>query len=136
MTETHTIHTLRDETHQSANLDQRIGQRVRHARRDRTLSIFELADKLNISAARLQKIELGQSWLSASLLVRVGQVLGRPTKYFFDDRQCPSSDVEPRQGALAIKQLISEQLEKIDSITDLKAICALTSLYARTETDI
>lgn len=60
----------------------RMGNKLRHLRKERGLTQVELASKLGISASYLNLIEHNQRNLTVSLLMRVGEVLNIPLQAF------------------------------------------------------
>ena len=72
---------VQDPTEQSLRLV--IGERVREARRQQSLTIVGLADRCDLSKGMLSKIENGQTSPSLATLVRLSDALSMPVTAFF-----------------------------------------------------
>src|SRR4051794_31379832 len=68
-----------------ANLKQRIGLRVRHARRERGLSQEQLAEKIERSVETVSLIERGQTLPALETLARVAIALGTQLREMFPE---------------------------------------------------
>jgi transcriptional regulator with XRE-family HTH domain len=67
----------------TAELDRRIGERVRTARLMKGVSQGYLGAELGITFQQVQKYEKGTNRVSASTLLRIAEVLGMDLLYFF-----------------------------------------------------
>lgn len=65
-------------------LNQLVGSRIRSLRRDRTLTLKQLANKTGVSISLISQIELGKSAASISTLHKLSTALGVPLSYMFD----------------------------------------------------
>jgi transcriptional regulator with XRE-family HTH domain len=74
-----------DAVSQSNRVDIHVGSRIALARIEAELSLDALADKLEINADELARIEKGAVRPSAGLLFDIGELLGKPLDYFFAD---------------------------------------------------
>ena len=63
-----------------------IGEKLRGARRQRHLSLRELARKSNISASMLSQIETGKAYPSVRSIYTIAEALGLPVDYFFPEQ--------------------------------------------------
>ena len=68
-----------------ASMDFRIGQRIRHARIDASITQQELGDLLGRSSQQVHKYEQGTNRVSAGTLFTIAQALGRSMDWFFLD---------------------------------------------------
>lgn len=66
-------------------IDVHVGKRVRVRRTILGMSQETLADALGITFQQVQKYEKGINRVSASRLFEIGQILGAPVSFFFDD---------------------------------------------------
>lgn len=61
-----------------------IGDRLRQSRRDRRLSLQQIADNAGISAATLSRIETGKQSLDVALFLRLAEILDTPPSNFLE----------------------------------------------------
>lgn len=66
-------------------IDVRIGGKIRAARKDLKYTIEELCNAIERSPQQLQKYETGQNRISATLLLKLSQLFGKPINWFFED---------------------------------------------------
>lgn len=62
-----------------------VGERLRRVRRERRLSLQQVAEQANISAATLSRIETDKQALDVSLLLRLAQILDCPAAVLVAD---------------------------------------------------
>ena len=67
-------------------LGQRVGERLRAARRNKNLSQKELGDLIGTSAQQILKYEKATDVPSLSRLVQLATALNTPLSFFFEDR--------------------------------------------------
>jgi len=77
----------------TSNLDAEIGRRLRQARLAENLTQDGLAQRLGISFQQVQKYENGSNRVSSSRLWAIGNALGLPITYFFEDLE--QTDISP-----------------------------------------
>ena len=65
-------------------INQLLGTRIRTLRRDRTLTLKQLANKTTLSVSLISQIELGKSAASVSTLRKLSTALGVPMSNLFD----------------------------------------------------
>lgn len=65
-------------------IDEHVGARIRHRRREVGISQSTLGEALGVSFQQIQKYETGANRVSASVLWRISQVLGVELSYLFD----------------------------------------------------
>lgn len=112
--------------------DVHVGWRIRQARMMLNLSQTTLAQSINISFQAVQKYERGGIRVSASRLVQLSRLLGKPLAYFFEGLEVP----EPMEGALA--ELIAAERDLLGAFRALqddelrRAILRLLRSMART----
>jgi CheY-like chemotaxis protein len=88
-------------------IDLFIGHKIRHFRTKKAWPLKVLADRLDISLQQVQKYELGQSRISASLLYKLGLIFDVTPGLFFDGFSTENSaqhlrDVEQHFNILII----------------------------------
>lgn len=77
-------------TFSEAQIQERVGARIRELRTAQRLTMAELAARSGISQGQLSKIETGKATLSIRTLSRLCEVLDRPLSYLFQsDREAP-----------------------------------------------
>jgi transcriptional regulator with XRE-family HTH domain len=67
-----------------------IGPKVRRLRHQAGLSLQQLAELSNVSAAAIHKIEQNGMVPTITTLLKVAAALGRPVSYFVDEEEVPS----------------------------------------------
>ncbi|MEO0606841.1 MAG: helix-turn-helix transcriptional regulator [Pseudomonadota bacterium] len=70
-----------------ASMDFRIGQRIRRARIDASITQQQLGDLLGRSSQQVHKYEQGTNRVSAGTLFAIAKALGHPVDWFFLDAQ-------------------------------------------------
>jgi transcriptional regulator with XRE-family HTH domain len=70
---------------QSSVVDQEVGARVRLRRKELGLSQQKLGTAVGVTFQQIQKYENGQNRIGAGRLHAIGQELGVPISYFFDE---------------------------------------------------
>lgn len=85
-----------------------VGKKIRELREKRGLEQLELADKINISQSKMNKIETGyQKRLEPEILKDIAKILGVTTDYLLDFTDEPTILInEPTRLDLKIKRLI------------------------------
>ena len=78
-----------------------IGDRLREARRQRRLSLQQVARSTGISAATLSRIETSKQSLDIQLLIRVAETLGASPADFLNGGDDPLRDLQRALGRLA-----------------------------------
>ena len=68
-----------------AQLNKRIGKRVRAERLQRDLTLQELSDRVGLSTSGLSQMELGKNAVSIWALVRIADSLGVHVSEFLSD---------------------------------------------------
>jgi transcriptional regulator with XRE-family HTH domain len=74
-----------------------LGERIKQRRKELKLSLRQLAEKVDLTASFLSKIELGQSSPSIDSLRKISQELGVPIFYFLVDEAARSPVVRADQ---------------------------------------
>lgn len=78
-----------------------IGEKLRSVRRQRRISLRELAEQANISASMLSQIETGKAYPSVRSIYNIAAALSLPVDYFFPDQDtisAPEPDHKPPQA--------------------------------------
>ena len=88
---------------QRSAVDGFVGQRLREARLLAGLSQSELGSRLGVTFQAVQKYESGENRLSASRLLAVAGLLGRPVSFFFDELSASGPGVDPT--GLTVKEI-------------------------------
>ncbi len=86
------------------SVSQRVGQRIRHVRQERGLSLAQLGGK-DLTRGFLSSVELGRSSISLQALALVARRLGVPIAYFVDDapeRPVSSTQLSVNHAAAAL----------------------------------
>lgn len=68
---------------QNSSFDLGIGQRIRMARVDASLTQSDLGNALGCSAQQIHKYESGSNRVSAGTLYFIAQIVGQPVQWFF-----------------------------------------------------
>ena len=76
-------------TTNSAPVDETIGQRIRTARVNASMTQVQLGEHLGCSSQQIHKYERGDNRVSAGTLFTIAQVLDYPVDWFFLDPQNP-----------------------------------------------
>ena len=111
-----------------------IGRRLRQLREASALSLEEVARRLKVDTARLQKCEAGIVRLSASELYRLTLIFNVPTHLFFEPQ--PTDD-DLRSQSLIQKDVSTLRAEllalvsQINSEPDLRALYVLAIQFQR-----
>lgn len=79
-----------------ADIDERIGARVRELRVERGLTLDGLARQADVSRAMLSRVERGESSPTAQLLVKICGGLGITPSLLFADAETPASPLSRR----------------------------------------
>lgn len=79
-------------------IDQHVGGRIAERRLAVGLSVESLAERVGVSAAQLRAYEAGQQRPAAAELLRLHEVLGVPTAYFFDGLAPDEDDMLAEQN--------------------------------------
>lgn len=88
---------------QRSAVDGFVGQRLREARLLAGLSQSELGSRVGVTFQAVQKYESGENRLSASRLLAVAGLLGKPVSYFFDELSASGPGVDPT--GLTVKEI-------------------------------
>ena len=75
-----------------SNLTVLFGKRVRKFRMKNKLSLEELAERTGIAVTNMDKIERGESFVTAPTLEKLAEVLNVEVKYLFDFEDYKSVD--------------------------------------------
>ncbi len=113
----------------TAELDRRIGERVRTARLMKGVSQGYLGAELGITFQQVQKYEKGTNRVSASTLLRIAEVLGMDLQYFFsgDLPSVAASGNLDLSGATAVDFDILRGVLKIKSAQTKRSIADLVA---------
>lgn len=65
------------------DLDRKIGDRIKSARKHRRMSLSKLAAELGLTYQQVQKYETGRNRVSASTLFRIAEALGVELSFLF-----------------------------------------------------
>lgn len=76
-------------------IDVHVGGRVRLRRMLVGLSQEKLGEQLGLTFQQVQKYEKGSNRISASRLYEIGQILGVPVQFFFENMAEASADAAP-----------------------------------------
>ena len=77
-------------TDDSAPVDETIGQRIRMARVNASMTQSQLGDHLGCSSQQIHKYERGSNRVSAGTLFVIAQLLDYPVEWFFMNPQFPT----------------------------------------------
>lgn len=66
------------------SVDLIVGERLRKARKERSISQTDLANRIGLTFQQVQKYERGSNRVSASRMVDIARALGVPPRYFVD----------------------------------------------------
>lgn len=105
-----------------SELDGRIGQRIKLARKLNGFSQTKLSKHLDITFQQVQKYEKGLNRVSASKLMKIASVTGYPISWFYEVSEHPSPDIETEWLTVAMA------LSKIEDPTIQKNLAGL--IYA------
>lgn len=81
-------------------LDVFIGKRIRKARKQRGISLHDIAPIIPISYQQVQKYESGVTRIPASSLYLIARSLGLPTSYFYPIDEVYSDNFNKRRKGL------------------------------------
>lgn len=82
-----------------------IGQKIRNVRKEKGLTIEELAQKIEVSQSMVSQIERGQANPSLDTLWKVSHVLGTPIFSFFENIEHRSVQVIKKEQQKTVKML-------------------------------
>ena len=85
-----------------------IGEKLRTARIDQTMSLRELAEKAEVSASLLSQIENGKANPSVRSLYSIAAALSLPIDYFFPDNGTQA--METKQTSVVFHQMTSSHI--------------------------
>jgi transcriptional regulator with XRE-family HTH domain len=68
-------------------VDVQVGARIRIARRAAKVSQAKLGEAIGITFQQVQKYEKGTNRVGSSRMHQIGQVLGQPVSFFFEDSE-------------------------------------------------
>lgn len=104
-----------------AEIDQRIGEKIKLLRKSQGLSQIQLAEKIGLSFQQVQKYEKGISSISAYRLIHIAEALGvHPNTFFQEDLSSRVSGPTIGYGSKGPVALPPVQLLDKDEITLLK----------------
>src|SRR5262245_5025487 len=86
-------------------IDRHVGNRVRMRRLMIGMSQEKLGELLGITFQQVQKYEKGSNRVSASRLYYLGQILGVPVQFFYDE--LPVTDSQPGMSEVGMTDLLS-----------------------------
>ena len=72
--------------------EKEIGARIRLARVEARMSQTTLGQRIGVSFQQVQKYEKGRDRVAASLLHDLGEILGKPSAWFIEDRSGRAGD--------------------------------------------
>lgn len=98
------------------HVDQHVAKRMRSRRGLLGMSQEELAKRLGITAQQIQKYEAGETRISASRLFAIGQQLGIPISWFFEELEygnAPSLNVVNSDAQSAAQKPANDHLNQL-----------------------
>jgi transcriptional regulator with XRE-family HTH domain/quercetin dioxygenase-like cupin family protein len=108
-----------------------IGEKLRTARRQRAISLRDLAEKANISASMLSQIETGKAYPSVRSIYNIAAALALPVDYFFPEQDGTNTTSSERDTHTTNEMTASEMREAtISQLTDDAGGVPLASLVA------
>ena len=81
-----------------SSMDFRIGQRIRRARIEASITQQQLGEILGRSSQQVHKYEQGTNRVSAGTLFAIAQALGHSVEWFFGDEKSPIE--QPRMPSI------------------------------------
>jgi transcriptional regulator with XRE-family HTH domain len=121
-------HTLSRRGEGPNPIDIHVGARLRLRRTLLGLSQEKLGEAVGITFQQLQKYERGANRISASRLFNLGQVLGVPVGFFFDDLPAPDAPAGDAGGAPP-----SQTAEEVDSMARRETLELVRAYYRISE---
>lgn len=106
----------------------KIGQRIRSARQELGLKQSELGDLVGCSNNHMSHIEIGQTKVSLTMLLKISHALGKNLDYFLMDTPFVSKDT-------IINSEIAEKLSKCTPAT-LVAINQIIDIFLEQESEL
>ena len=94
----------------------RIGLKIRTERKNRNLTLKELADKVGISTMTLQRIETGKTSPSVSVLSQISSHLRQPIDYFIREKRPKITVVKKkdqlvaRSSGMSLRSIVSLEM--------------------------
>ncbi len=107
--------------------DRFVGQRIKLARRDQSLTQEGLAARLGITFQQIQKYEAGHSRLSAGRLRDVAIALNRPIGWFYEPFETKSESPD-EIGAPMVVDLKREARSLIAELNDVESLQATVQM--------
>lgn len=113
--------------------DRFVGQRMRLARRELSLTQEALASRLGVTFQQIQKYEAGHSRLSAGRLRDVAIALARPIAWFYEPFETPAEPSATGSGVLAhdLKREARQLVEDLSDTESLKTAVHVLAALAR-----
>lgn len=122
-------HTLSRRGEGPNPIDIHVGARLRLRRTLLGLSQEKLGEAVGITFQQLQKYERGANRISASRLFNLGQVLGVPVGFFFDDLPAPDALANAAENDLPP----SQTAEEVDSMARRETLELVRAYYRISE---
>ena len=88
-----------------------IGEKLRAARQQQSLSLRELAGKANMSASMVSQIETGKAYPSVRSMYNIAAALSLPIDYFFPE-QNGSSTSQPEEEAVSTDTMTASEMRE------------------------
>lgn len=120
----------------AAELDMRVGHRIRERREALGVTQNRLARQLGVTFSQVQKYEKGSNRIGAGRLYIVAAFLGVPIAYFFEapgDAQTPASGRRPMASGDELAALKDAFLSITDAETRSSVLALVRSLAASAE---
>jgi len=108
-----------------------IGEKIRFFRKQKGLTLMQLAEKVGVSFQQIQKYEKGYDRICVERLQQIAQAIGIPISYFFTN----FNEVYYVQEKTSSYDLIPKELQEILPLTkeEIIAIKNLRSLNKKTK---
>lgn len=104
------------------NISNYLGQRIRQARKNKSLTAEKLASLLDISNGYMRQVESGAKRPSTTLLIRIQQILDCGFDYLFQDFLSPQKSYTKNALVLdfeeKLNQLSSARIDEIHAVLD------------------
>src|SRR6185295_4075699 len=91
-----------------------IGEKLRTVRRERQMSLRELANTADMSASMLSQIETGKAYPSVRSIYNIAKALSVSVDYFFPDQENPENGTfpPPDHSLIAQGQLTASEMRE------------------------
>ena len=104
-----------------------IGKKIRNYRKDKKLTLEDLADKINMDWSFISRIETGKAVASIETLFKISQALNIKLELLFKDVDTSTEEILDREFSDKIKDLSKKEKDKFISI--------LKSILEKTDTE-